>query len=153
VRELVTAMWRQDRLHALELSALTAATAESPPAEATIRKLLTFARYGARIDKDIGRALQTLRVLRDRSDARIDRVQDGTSEPDRAEPHARNFTNELPPPRTSEPTPPAAPGQPAAPRLKLPARNEARGSTTEPTPRLNRQQGRALAAMERQRAA
>src|SRR3954453_6237347 len=70
VKELVTAMWRQDRLHALELAALTAAAAESPPSEATMQRLLTFARYGARIDKDIGRALQALRVLRDRPDAR-----------------------------------------------------------------------------------
>ena len=68
VHELVTAMWRQDRLHGLEIAALTAAAAESPPTEATMQRLLTFARYGARIDKDIGRALQALRVLRDRPD-------------------------------------------------------------------------------------
>ena len=67
VMELVTSMWRQDRLRGLELAALGAATAESPPTEATVRKLATFARYGARIDKDIGRALQALRVLRDGS--------------------------------------------------------------------------------------
>ena len=69
VMELVTAMWRQDRLHGLEITALTAAAAESPPSDASLKKLLTFARYGARIDKDIGRALQALRVLRDRPDA------------------------------------------------------------------------------------
>ena len=153
VMELVTSLWRQDRLRALELATLAAAAAESPPSEATMKRLLTFARYGARIDKDIGRALQALRVLRDRPDAWIDELQDGTSEPDGAEPHARNFTNELPPPRTSEPGPPAAPGQPAAPRLELPARNEARSGTLEPAPQLNRQQRRALAAMERRRAA
>ena len=69
VMELVTAMSRQDRLRALELAALAAAAAESPPTEESLKKLLTFARYGARIDKDIGRALQALRVLRDRPDA------------------------------------------------------------------------------------
>ena len=66
VMELVTSMWRQDRLRGLELATLTAAAAESPPSEATMRKLATFARYGARIDKDIGRALQALRTLRNR---------------------------------------------------------------------------------------
>src|SRR3954447_22896456 len=33
VQELVACMWRQDRLHALELSALAAAAKESPPSE------------------------------------------------------------------------------------------------------------------------
>ena len=92
--ELVACMWRQDRLHALELAALDAAAAESPPTEATVKKLLTFARYGARIDRDIGRALQALRVLRDRPDACLDGPRNGTSEPGRhgaagAESHER----------------------------------------------------------------
>ena len=43
VTELVTCMWRQDRLRALELATLAAAAAESPPGEATMKKLLTFA--------------------------------------------------------------------------------------------------------------
>src|SRR4051812_31898535 len=134
VRELVTAMWRQDRLHALELATLAAAAAERPPSEATMKRLLTFARYGARIDKDIDRALKALRVLRGRPNDRIDEVQDGTPEPDGAQPQARNFTNELSP-RTSEPAPPTTPGWPAASQLELHARNEARG-TPEPTARL-----------------
>ena len=146
VMDLVTAMWRQDRLHGLEIAALTAAAAESPPTEASRRKLLTFARYGARIDKDIGRALQALRVLRDRPELYLDDVQDCTSEP--AEPqqdrtnetpprtpepetrkaHDRKFTNETSP-RTSEPEPPAA--------------------TAAPAPLPNRHQRRRLAALAR----
>ena len=135
VHELVTAMWRQDRLHGLEIAALTAAAAESPPTEATMQRLLTFARYGARIDKDIGRALQALRVLRDRPDARIEELRNDTPEPDAPAPQATIRTNETPP-RTPEPTPP-----PPAPR------------TPEPGPRLNRHQRRALAAMRRRQAA
>ena len=46
VTELVTRMWRQDRLRALELATLAVAAAESPPGEATMKKLLTFARFG-----------------------------------------------------------------------------------------------------------
>ena len=95
VWELVAAMWRQDRLRGLELVSLAAAAQESPPSEATVRKLATFARYGARIDKDIGRALQALRVLRDRPDAWIDELQDCTHEPGKAEALTRSFTNEL----------------------------------------------------------
>ena len=104
VMDLVTAMWRQDRLHGLEIAALTAAAAESPPTEASLRKLLTFARYGARIDRDIGRALQALRVLRNRPDAEVEESQNGTSEPGQPEPTPRNFTNDLSP-RTPEPGP------------------------------------------------
>ena len=69
VMELVTAMWRQDRLHGLEITALTAAAAESPPSDASLKKLPAFARYGARTHNDTGRARQALRVLRDRPDA------------------------------------------------------------------------------------
>ena len=80
VRELVAAMWRQDRLRGLELATLAAAEQESPPTEATMKRLLTFARYGARIDKDMTMALRALRVLRDRPDARIAETQKRTSE-------------------------------------------------------------------------
>jgi hypothetical protein len=93
--ELVTSMWRQDRLRGLELAVLTAAEQESPPSEATVRKLGTFARYGARIDKDIGRALQALRTLRNRPDAWLNELQDDTCEPGAADAPKRNFTNEL----------------------------------------------------------
>jgi hypothetical protein len=105
VMELVAAMWRQDRLRGLELATLGAAAAESPPSEAMVKKLATFARYGARIDKDIGRALQALRVLRNRPDAWIDELRNGTPEPE---------TAIAPPSRTREPEP-AAPTMPAAP--------------------------------------
>ena len=137
VHELVTAMWRQDRLHGLEIAALTAAAAESPPTEATMQRLLTFARYGARIDKDIGRALQALHVLRDRPDACIEESHNDTPEPDALAPQATIRTNETPPRMLDpEPTPP-----PPASR------------TPEPGPRLNRHQRRALAAMRRRQAA
>ena len=98
VMELVACMWRQDRLRALELATLTAAAAESPPSEATVRKLAIFARYGARIDKDIGRALQALCVLRNRPDE----LQNNTPEPGEPGPQQRECTNEWLP-RTFEP--------------------------------------------------
>ena len=138
VMELVTSMWRQDRLRGLELAVLDAAASESPPSEATVKKLATFARYGARIDKDMATALQALRALRKRPDAWLEELQDDTCEPGDAEALTRNFTNELSP-RTLEPKPANA--------------NEANGtSESEPPPALNRQR-RALAAMARKRAA
>ena len=82
VRELVAALWRQDRLRGLELATLAAAEQEHPPTEATVKRLLTFARYGARIDKDMTMALRALRVLRDRPDAHIAETQECTSEPE-----------------------------------------------------------------------
>jgi hypothetical protein len=139
VMELVTSMWRQDRLRGLELAVLTAAAEESPPSEATVRKLGTFARYGARIDKDISTALHALRALRGRPGAWLEELQDGTCEPGGAEALTRTFTNELSP-RTLEPEPANA--------------NEATGtSEPEPPPARNRHQRRALAAMARKRAA
>ena len=155
VFELVACMWRQDRLHALELAALDAAAAESPPTEATVKKLLTFARYGARIDKDIGRALQALRVLRDRPDACLDGPRNGTSEPDDgaagAELHERTPVAHVrtrpdparsptldrmqPDSRTPEPGAPAQP--PPAPRPGrhgAPAGGVSQGSTDAPYP-------------------
>ena len=102
-----------------------------------MRKLGTFARYGARIDKDIGRALQALRVLRNRPDAWIDELQNGTSEPGEAEPQQESWTTETPP-RTPEPN----------------ARELGKEECTpEPERRLNRHQRRALAALTRKRAA
>ena len=158
VFELVTAMWRQDRLHALEIAALTAADAESPPSEASLTKLLTFARYGARIDKDIGRALQALRVLRNRPDDWIDELQDGTFEPGESEARQPDFTNE-PSPRTPEPERPAPRGEnctiefAARTREREPANtNEMCTSEPEP-PVLNRHQRRALADLARKRRA
>lgn len=144
VFELVACMWRQDRLHALELAALDAAAVEGPPTEATVKKLLTFARYGARIDRDIGRALQALRVLRDRPDACLDGPRNGTSEPGLTARPEPNCTNELPS-RTCEPGP--TPPEPTLDRMQPDSR------TPEPARHLNRHQRRALAAMERRRAA
>ena len=148
VFELVTAMWRQDRLHALEIAALTAADAESPPSEASLTKLLTFARYGARIDKDIGRALQALRVLRDLPELYLDDVQDCTSEPTVTEPQ-QNRTNEIPP-RTPEPDTRKAHDRKftneVAPRTDEP---EPPPATPAPAPLPNRHQRRRLAAVAR----
>ena len=147
VRELVAALWRQDRLRGLELATLAAAEQEHPPTEATVKRLLTFARYGARIDKDMTMALRALRVLRDRPDAHIAETQECTSEPkpaspepDAAPPRARpnpsqRPSHELPAARTSEPERPALATRPASP----------------PAP-LNRHERRRLKALERRAA-
>lgn len=141
VMELVTSMWRQERLRGLELAALAAAAGERPSTEATLKRLVTFARYGARIDKDIAKALQALRALRNRPDAWIAAAaRDGTSEPEAvstepplpAEPGDREIASSR---RTPEPEPPAEPATAAA---------------AEPPPTLNRHQRRRLEALERQ---
>jgi hypothetical protein len=155
VMELVTSMWRQDRLRGLELATLTAASEESPPAEATVRKLGTFARYGARIDKDIGRALQALRTLRDRPDAWIEELQDGTPEPKAAEPR-REERADASPSRTLEPGAQAPLGQERMIELlaRMLEREPANADTPEPDlPALSRRPRRALAALARKRPA
>jgi hypothetical protein len=147
VMELVTSMWRQERLRGLELATLAAAEGERPPTEATLKRLVTFARYGARIDKDIAKALQALRSLRNRPDAWIlDAARDGTSEPEAGlagtEPRfpakpavAQGDRAVASSRRTSEPEPPAEPAAAAA---------------AETPPTLNRHQRRRLEALERQ---
>ena len=139
VTELVAAMWRQDRLRAIELATLTAA--QGPAGEALVKQLLTFARYGARIDKDMAKALQALRALRNRPDAELDACKNYTSEPGEPEPPSRNCTNDLSP-RTPEPG-----DGPAEPRQA--------GGTPEPGPTtpLNRHQRRRLEALTRKRRA
>ena len=157
VMELVTSMWRQDRLRALELATLTAATTENPPSEATVKKLGTFARYGARIDKDIGRALQALRVLRNRSDAWIDEVQHDTPEPGEPEPRQRECANEwsprTPEPKLREPHNENCTIEFVARASKPePANANLQTRTAEPEPpALNRHQRRRLAALARKR--
>ena len=42
---------------------------EHPPTEASLKRLLTFARYGARIDKELAQALRALRALKARATA------------------------------------------------------------------------------------
>ena len=88
--ELVAAMWRQQRLRQLEFAALEAASQEHPPTEASLKRLLTFARYGARIDKELAQALRALRVLKARPAASLaeqaDDYADCTREPERASP-------------------------------------------------------------------
>ena len=139
VVELVAAMWRQDRLRAIELATLTAA--QGPAGEALVKQLLTFARYGARIDKDMARALQALRVLRDRPDAELEQSEDCTSEPGEPEPPPQNCTNDSSP-RTNEPGDGAEGPHPA-------------DGTPEPGPAtpLNRHQRRRLEALTRKRRA
>ena len=155
--ELVTAMWRQDRLRGLELATLAAA--ESPLSEATVKKLGTYARYGARIEKDIGSALQALRALRKRPDEWIDELPDSTSEPSEARTPTRKFTNELSP-CTFEPERPEP--QEANGTVELTARtpepepvnaNEPLCAAEPEPPALNRRQRRALAALARRRRA
>ena len=150
----------KDRLRGLELATLSAAAIESsPPSEATVRKLATYARYGARIDKDIGRALQALRVLRKRPDAWIEEEREFTSEPGEPDTPARDFTNEMSSctfePGGHEP-------QEANCTIELAARTSepepANGNlapcTSEPEPpALNRHQRRRLAALARKRRA
>ena len=160
VMELVTSMWRQDRLRGLELATLTAAATESPPSDATVKKLTTFARYGARIDKDIGRALQALRVLHNRPDAWIEELQERTFEPKETEPHEDDCTNEWSPrtsePATREPHEASCAIEFSARTLEPePANANAETCTSEPEPpALNRHERRRLAALaRRQRAA
>jgi hypothetical protein len=132
VRELVAAMWRQDRLRGLELSALAAAEAEHPVTEATMKRLLTFARYGARLDGDMGRALRALRILRDRPDASLaETAPPSTPETERRPP---------PPARTDEPKTSASA---AEPRQALAA--------SAPSRPLNRHERRRLEALERKK--
>ena len=153
VMELVAAMWRQDRLRGLEIATLTAAAAESPPSEATMRRLATFARYGARIDKDIGRALQALRTLRNRPDAWLDALPNDTPEPEPAP-----AMPEAAPPapdrvRSMQPCTPD-PESTAPPVTDIVA---ARAACTPepgpamPAPALNRHQRRRLEALARKR--
>ena len=70
------------------------AAQEQPPSEASLKRLLTFARYGARIDKELAQALRALRALKARDT------------PSRAEAAAR--TPEPEPPALHPATPPAA---------------------------------------------
>jgi hypothetical protein len=84
--ELVAAMWRQQRLRRLELKALATADAEEEISEASLKRLQTLGRYGARIDADIGRALRALRVLKDRATADLAEAPPRTPEPDAATP-------------------------------------------------------------------
>ena len=137
VRELVTAYWRQERLRGLELAALAAAEAEAPPSEVSLRRLLTFARYGARIDGDIGRALRALRVLRDRPDAQLAAEPACTPEPE--PPH---------PAETAAPKPARVTARTSEPELAPRSRAEPT-STPAPLP-LNRHQRRRLEALQRQ---
>ena len=80
--ELVAAMWRQQRLRRLEFAALEAASHENPPTEASLKRLLGFARYGARIDKELAQALRALRVLKGRAEADLAESATCTREPE-----------------------------------------------------------------------
>ncbi|MFZ1429270.1 MAG: hypothetical protein WAS21_21135, partial [Geminicoccaceae bacterium] len=84
--ELVAAMWRQQRLRRLELKALAAADAEETISDASLKRLQTLGRYGARLDADIGRALRALRVLKNRAANDLAESPERTFEPERAAP-------------------------------------------------------------------
>jgi hypothetical protein len=116
--ELVAAMWRQQRLRGLEFAALAAAEEECPPSEASLKRLLTFARYGARIDGDLGRALRALRVLKGRNQADLAEEPACTREPE-AKPAGNPVA--APAARTAEPERPAAPVATAPIRAAAPA--------------------------------
>ena len=172
VRELVAAMWRQERLRGLELAALAAAEQEQPAhrghreAAAHLRPLRRPDRQGH------DQALRALRVLRDRPDAAIAEAQEGTSEPDERATQTRNCTNELstrtsePEPelanenftnefaaRTSEPepAPPEPRRHPARAHVRTRAPSLATRPASPPAP-LNRHERRRLKALERRAA-
>ena len=151
VRELVAALWRQERLRGLELATLAAAEQEGPPTEATVKRLLTFARYGARIDKDMTTALRALRVLRDRPDAAIAEAQECTSEP---RPASSESMSAASPARTSEPKPASPePRNASAPaRTPDPERPTLATRPASPPAPLNRHERRRLKALERRAA-
>ena len=155
--ELVAAMHRQQLLRTIELKALAATEAESPPTDAAVKRLLAFARYGARLDRDLGAALRALRVLRNRPDAWIEETPKSTFEP-----KSRTST----PPRTAEPDRLAATAartsepelSPAAPRTPEPERPAVTAHPFPTVPRtpapdaprpLNRHERRRLEALAR----
>jgi hypothetical protein len=147
-------MWRQQRLRGLELAALAAAEAESPPSEASLKRLLTFARYGARLDGDIGRALRALRSLKGRPDEDLAEAPTRTPEP---EPRADEPRPVATPPRTFEPErcpPPLAPApctsEPDTLASLAPAAPNAPAAGASAPPRaLNRRERRRRAALAR----
>ena len=135
VAELVASMWRANRLRRLEVGLLDAALADEATAlsEATVQRLTTFARYGARLDADLRRALKALQVLKERPDAR---VAEGTVEPDG--PAARDNTSE--PDKaaaatcTSKPEPTDAAAVPVSPTPPWPELRLVARDTLEPEP-------------------
>ena len=131
---VVRLMWREirgDRLEAQVLTDLFAANAVEDPAAreaaraAAFRQLATVLRYQARIGRELAAALAGLRVLRQR---RLDALPDAVRRPDEPEPATAAVA----------PVPPATAAVPTEP---------------ERSPPLNRHQRRAIAAIERRRAA
>ena len=76
-------MWRQERLRGLEWRPWPR-PAREPAVRGEPERLLTFARYGARIDKDIGRALAALRSLNRRAHADLADRRQARPNPTRA---------------------------------------------------------------------
>jgi hypothetical protein len=135
--ELVAAMWRQQRLRGLELAALAAVEEEHPPSEASLMRLLTFARYGARLDKELAQALRALRVLKGRPTASLAEHPGGPAE-------AATHT-----PKPAIPEPPRSTARPA--RAPEPEPSAGGPSPDRPLPQRapNRHERRRLAALER----
>ena len=145
----IRCLWREeraDRLEAVVLSDLFAAGKLADPAEAEAAKAVAFKalgtllRYRGRIEREHRAAMQALESLRQRRLARP------VARPDEPEPA-------LP---AAAPPPAAAPAA-AVPVTTVPASphavTAAPRSEPEPAPALNRHQRRALAAMDRRRAA
>lgn len=147
VRELVAALWRQGRLRGLEIAALVAAGQESPPSEASLKQLLGFGRYGARIDQDIGRALTALRVLRQRADADLAEMTERTLEPDGRPVEVDRVRRDS---CTSEPKEAAMRVPAAAAPARTAEPESAPAIAGRPPAALNRQQRRRLEALARQ---
>ena len=118
---------------ALSSAALDAAAAEAPLSEASLRRLLTLARYGARIDGDIGRALRALRSLRDRPDEKIADAPACTPEP------------QAPPAAAAAPEPTRFAARTSEPDIPVPP-----GAAVPASPAAQRHQRRRLEALQRQ---
>ncbi len=137
--ELVAAMRRQQLLRAIELKALAAAEAESPPSDISVQRLLAFARYGARLDRDMGAALRALRVLRNRPDAWIEETPNSTFEPK---------SRSAAPPRTAEPERSTTAARTSEPKPSRAPRTPEPDTSIQPPP--NRHERRRLEALQRQ---
>ena len=148
----VRCMWREeraDRLEAVVLTDLFAAGNLSDPAEAEAAKtaafkaLSTLLRYRGWIEREHRAAMQALESLPQRRLARPPGGQ--PSEPEKPPTAAVAVPPPAAAPAAAVPAT-TAPAMPHAARAALP-------SEPEPAPTLNRHQRRALAAMDRRRAA
>ena len=144
----IRCLWREERADRLEAQVLTDLFAAGELADAVEREaakvvafkaLGTLLRYRGRIEREHRAAMQALESLRQR---RLARPAPRPSEPEKAP--------------TAVASPPAAlpaAAVPATPTRAMPHAALTPRSEPEPAPALNRHQRRALAAMDRRRAA